>query len=70
MNQDQIDAFMRQFPSPNQILEMEPEELGPHVLRHMLTPGGETNRFNFMTCVPRGPITNCFMEAWAWLGTF
>ena len=52
--------------SANQILQMEPEELGPHILRQLLK-GTDANRFNFMLGVPGGPIANCFMEAWAWL---
>lgn len=66
MNQERIEAFMRGFPPQNQILQMEPEELGPHILRQLLK-GTDANRFNFMLGVPGGPIANCFMEAWAWL---
>lgn len=67
MSQERIDAFMRGFPSQDQILQMEPEELGPHILRHLLKSGAETNRFNFMISVPGGHIANCFMEACGWL---
>lgn len=57
---------MRAYPTPNQILQMGPEELGPHILRHLLN-GADANRFNFMIGVPGGQIAYCFMEAWGWL---
>jgi hypothetical protein len=64
MNQERIDAFMRNFPAPELIMQMEPEELGPHVLRHLLRQHAETNRFNFALGIPGGEITDRFMEAW------
>jgi uncharacterized protein (TIGR02391 family) len=64
---ERIDQFMRLFPPVDQILEMEPEELGSFVLRYMTVQSGMTNRFNFAQCLPSGEIANCFMEAWAWL---
>src|ERR1700676_313904 len=63
---DRFDQFMRNFPSGDQIMEMEPEELGPYILRNMMQ-GGDTNRFNFASGIPNGPITQRFMEAWSWL---
>jgi uncharacterized protein (TIGR02391 family) len=67
MNQEQINAHMRNFPPQDQILQMEPEELAPHILRYMLQSHAMTNRFNFATCLPSGAITDRFMEAWGWL---
>jgi len=61
MNQEQINAHMRNFPPQDQILEMEPEELAPHILRYMLQSQAMTNRFNFATCLPGGAITDRFM---------
>jgi uncharacterized protein (TIGR02391 family) len=58
---------MRNFPPQADILEKAPEELGPHLLRTMLRPHGETNRSNFAQGLPNGPITERFMEAWSWL---
>lgn len=66
-NQDQIDSFMRNFPPREQILTMEPEDLGVHMLRYMARPRAETHRFNFMLMVEGGQIAERFMEAWGWL---
>lgn len=67
MNRDQIEAFMRNFPSQEQILEMGPEDLGTHMLHYMSRPQAETNRFNFMLMVYPGQVAERFMEAWGWL---
>ncbi len=67
MSQERFDQFMRFFPPHQQIMEMEPEELGPFVLRYMTTHSGMTNRFNFGQNLQGHEITNRFMEAWAWL---
>jgi uncharacterized protein (TIGR02391 family) len=64
---ERLDQFMRFFPPTDQILEMEPEELGPFVLRYMSVQGAMTNRFNFAQSMPGGEISNRFMEAWSWL---
>ena len=66
-NRDQIEAFMKNFPSQEQILSMEPEDLGTHMLRYMRGPRAETHRFNFMQMVIPGQIAERFMEAWGWL---
>jgi hypothetical protein len=63
MNQQAVDAHMRNFPPQDQILQMEPEELAPHILRYMLQAHAMTNRHNFATCLPRGATTDLFMEA-------
>jgi len=63
MNQERIDAFMKNFPPSDQILRMEPEELGPHLLRYMLNTPTMTNRYNFSLGLPSGAITERFMEA-------
>jgi uncharacterized protein (TIGR02391 family) len=67
LNRDQIESFMRNFPSQEQILEMGPEDLGTHMLHYMSRPQAETNRFNFMLMVYPGQIAERFMEAWGWL---
>jgi uncharacterized protein (TIGR02391 family) len=66
-NRDQIETFMRNFPSQSQILTMEPEDLGAHMLQYMMRGQAETNRFNFMQMVFPGQIAERFMEAWSWL---
>jgi uncharacterized protein (TIGR02391 family) len=67
MNQEHTDAFMKNFPPQDQILQMEPEELAPHLLRYMLNTPTMANRHNFGMSLPRGAITEQFMEAWGWL---
>jgi uncharacterized protein (TIGR02391 family) len=67
VNRDQIESFMQNFPAQQDILEMDPEELGAHVLRYMTRPQAETNRFNFLVMVYPGAIAERFMEAWGWL---
>ena len=63
-----LDQFTRFFPPTDQILEMEPEELGPFVLRYMTIQNAMTNRFNFAQFLPGGgEISSSFMEAWSWL---
>jgi uncharacterized protein (TIGR02391 family) len=64
---ERFDQFMRFFPPTDQILEMEPEELGPFVVRYMCAQGAMTNRFNFAQSLPSGEISDRFMEAWSWL---
>lgn len=66
-NPDQIESFMRNFPPRAQILAMEPEDLGTHMLRYMIRPQAETHRFNFMLMVEGGQVAERFMEAWGWL---
>lgn len=66
MSCELIEANMRNYPPQEQILTMDPEDLGRHMLQHMLR-GGETHRFNFMQMVFPGTIAERFMEAWGWL---
>jgi hypothetical protein len=65
VNRDQIESFMKNFPSQALILTMEPEDLGAHMLKYMMRGQAETNRFNFMQMVHPGQIAERFMEAWA-----
>src|SRR5215471_1929697 len=58
---------MKNFPSQALILTMEPQDLGPHMLKYMMRGQAETNRFNFMQMVYPGQIAERFMEAWGWL---
>jgi hypothetical protein len=66
-NRDQIESSMRNFPSQAQILTMEPEDLGAHMLQYMMQGQAETHRFYFMQMVFPGQIAERFMEAWSWL---
>jgi uncharacterized protein (TIGR02391 family) len=66
MSRELIEGNMRNYPPQDQILTMEPEDLGRHMLQHMLR-GGDTNRFNFMQMVWPGTVSERFMEAWGWL---
>ena len=67
VNRDQIESFMKNFPSQALILTMEPEDLGLDMLKYMMRGQAETNRFNFMQMVYPGQIAERFMEAWGWL---
>jgi len=58
---------MKNFPSQALILTMEPEDLGPQMLKYMMRVQAETNRFNFMQMVYPGQIAERFMEARGWL---
>jgi uncharacterized protein (TIGR02391 family) len=62
-----VESFMKNFPPEREILEMEPDDLGAHMLHYMVRPGGETSRFNFMQMVTGGQVAERFMEAWGWL---
>ncbi len=66
-SRDEIEAFMKNFPSQELILSMEPEDLGTHMLKYMMGTYAETHRFNFMQMVFPGQISERFMEAWGWL---
>jgi hypothetical protein len=35
MSRDQIESFMRNFPPQSDILKMDPEDLGTHMLRYL-----------------------------------
>ena len=52
MSQEQIDALMKNFPAREQILQMEVEELAPHLLRYMLKTPTVAHRHNFALCLP------------------
>jgi uncharacterized protein (TIGR02391 family) len=67
--QEQHERFMRNFPAREQILEMEPEELGPFILRFLKKEGasGQLSRYNFSLNVLSQSVAERFMEAWAWL---
>lgn len=66
MSRELIEGNMSNYPPQEQILTMEPEDLGRHMLQHMLR-GGDTHRFNFMQMVWPGMVSERFMEAWGWL---
>src|SRR6266436_8148731 len=70
-------SFRSIFPPIDTVLEMEPEELAPFVLRYLATQG-EINRYNFtlgsspeMTDYAAGghlpTLCERLMEAWMWL---
>jgi uncharacterized protein (TIGR02391 family) len=63
---ERIEQFMRFFPATSELLQMEPEELGPFVLRYMTKQGAMTNRFNFFQSVPN-EVARPMAEAWGWL---
>ena len=66
-NQAQIDSMMRNFPPEAELLQMQPDDLGMHLLKYMTNTRGETNRFNFLQMVTSGQVAHRFMEAWNWL---
>ncbi|HWA18751.1 MAG TPA: TIGR02391 family protein [Devosia sp.] len=59
---------MPTFPPDEDILDMQPEELAPFVLRFLAEPSndGRLNRYNF-SLLAQGLVANRFMEAWVWL---
>jgi hypothetical protein len=61
--------MLQHFPDRAALLELEPEELAPLLLRYLTGPNasGMLNRFNFTQCVQDGYLAQCFMEAWMWL---
>jgi uncharacterized protein (TIGR02391 family) len=61
--------MMEHFPDETTLLEMEPGELGPFVLRYLMGPGGPgmLNSHSFGMNVPMGPVGEHLMEAWMWL---
>src|SRR5579863_9069606 len=63
---DRQRLFMQFFPPMQEIPNMEPEELGPFILRHLKRDGSLHNRFNFFTCVPN-EVATYLMEGWVWL---
>jgi uncharacterized protein (TIGR02391 family) len=65
MNERQA-QFLQFFPGIAELVEMEPEELGPFILRYMKKDGATLNRFNFFQSVPNN-IAERMMEAWSWL---
>lgn len=58
---------MRHFPAQAELLDMEPEEFGPFILRFLKSNAHALNRFNFFQGVPGGQIVRQFAEGWAWL---
>jgi uncharacterized protein (TIGR02391 family) len=58
MNQ-QWDGYYQFFPPDTEVLQMDPWELGPILLRYMTKNGAMTNRYNFGLAIPG--------EAWSWL---
>ena len=65
MNERQ-QQLMKFFPPMEEIPQMEPEELGPFILRHLKRDGSLNNRFNFFTNVPN-EVQTYLMEGWVWL---
>jgi uncharacterized protein (TIGR02391 family) len=63
---DRQRQFMRFFPPMQEIPSIEPEELGPFILRQLKRDGSLHNRFNFFTCVPN-EVASYLMEGWVWL---
>jgi uncharacterized protein (TIGR02391 family) len=63
------ETMMEHFPDEATLLEMEPEELGPFVLRYLIGPNGPgvVSSDNFGMAVPEGPVGLRLMEAWMWL---
>jgi hypothetical protein len=61
--------MMENFPDQTTLLEMEPKDLGPFVLRFLMGPNasGMLNSHNFGMIVPSGPVGERLMEAWMWL---
>ena len=60
------DQFMLAFPPMNEISQMEPEEIGPFILRKLRSDGSLQNRYNFFLCVPNA-VAEFLMEGWVWL---
>jgi uncharacterized protein (TIGR02391 family) len=61
------DGYYQFFPPDTEVLQMDPWELGPILLRYMTQNGAMTNRFNFGRAIPGGQIAERHMEAWSWL---
>jgi uncharacterized protein (TIGR02391 family) len=61
--------MMQHFPDEATLMEMEPEELAPFILRYLTRPDaqGMSNRYNFTQSVPGQALSERFMEAWMWL---
>jgi len=57
---------MKFFPDMGDLVDMEPEEIGPFILRHIAKEGSMLNRFNFFQSVPN-EVAHHMMEAWSWL---
>lgn len=67
-----MDPFWGAFPPREQIASMDPEELGPFILRYLKGDasglnGGRLNRYNFGNSLPGDHIGEALMEAWMWL---
>jgi uncharacterized protein (TIGR02391 family) len=70
--------FWKKAPPPEQVLEMEPEELAPYILRYLQKNPNNINRYNFTLLndhellsrlgQPRADdYVKCLMEAWMYL---
>src|SRR5262245_43631961 len=66
MDKQQQEQFMQAFPPANEIRQMEPEELGPFILRKLDSEGSLQNKHNFFLCVP-DEVATFLMEGWVWL---
>jgi len=45
---ERTEQFMRFFPTTAELIQMEPEGLGPFVLRYMTQAGGDDEPFQFL----------------------
>jgi uncharacterized protein (TIGR02391 family) len=63
---DRQEQFMRAFPAADELPHMEPEEIGPFILRKLKTDGSLQNRYNFFLMVPNS-VDTYLMEGWVWL---
>lgn len=63
---DRQEQFMMSFPPVNELSQMEPEEIGPFILRKLKGDGSLQNRYNFFLCVPN-EVATFLMESWVWL---
>jgi uncharacterized protein (TIGR02391 family) len=72
-------SFLQEAPPPEEVLEMEPEELAPFILRYLQKqPPNSINRYNFSLVSDADlyqrlghakveAYTQCLMEAWTYL---
>jgi len=69
--------FWKEAPPPEEVLEMEPEELAPYILRYLLKQPNNINRYTFTLLSDHELLTRlgpkaknyaeCLMEAWMYL---
>jgi len=60
------EQFMLSFPPASELSQMEPEEIGPFILRKLRSDGSLQNRHNFFLSVPNS-VATFLMEGWVWL---